>query len=84
MRSRPAPTSSEATTTAVPTSETGPNLDEAVAGEDAAEIQEDIVAPDKEIAAGFQGGLMPKNYGDTLSDEELEALATYLGEVAGK
>ena len=40
--------------------------------------------PDAEIAAGFQAGIMPKNYGDTLSAEELEALVKYLGEVAGK
>jgi len=65
-------------------SETGPDLDEALADDDAAKIEEGIVAPDKEIAAGFQGGIMPKNYGDTLSDEELEALVKYLGEVAGK
>jgi cytochrome c oxidase subunit 2 len=65
-------------------SETGPDLDESLADEDAAKIEEGIVEPDKEIAAGFQAGLMPKNYGDTLSDEELEALVKYLGEVAGK
>ena len=41
-------------------------------------------APDEEIAAGFQAGIMPKNYGDTLSAEELDALVKYLGEVAGK
>jgi cytochrome c oxidase subunit II len=65
-------------------SETGPDLDETLADKDEAYIEEAIVAPDKEIAAGFQAGLMPKNYGDTLSDEELEALVKYLGEVAGK
>jgi hypothetical protein len=27
---------------------------------------------------------MPKNYGDTLSAEELDALVKYLGDVAGK
>jgi cytochrome c oxidase subunit 2 len=66
------------------TSETGPSLDETLAGKDAAYIEEGIVEPDKEIAAGFQAGIMPKNYGDTLSDEELDALVKYLGEVAGK
>ena len=40
--------------------------------------------PSAEIAAGFQGGIMPKNYGDTLSPEELDALVEYLGKVAGK
>ncbi|HEV2775438.1 MAG TPA: cytochrome c oxidase subunit II [Solirubrobacteraceae bacterium] len=65
-------------------SETGPNLDETLPGKDAAYIEEGIVAPDAKIAPGFQAGVMPKNYGDTLSDEELQALVKYLGEVAGK
>jgi len=69
---------------AATSAETGPDLDETLAGKDAAYIEEGIVEPDKEIAAGFQEGVMPKNYGDTLSDEELEALVKYLGEVAGK
>ena len=65
-------------------SETGPDLDKVLAGKDEGYIEEGIVAPDKKITPGFQGGIMPKNYGDTLSDEELEALVKYLGEVAGK
>lgn len=65
-------------------SQTGPDLDEALAGKDADDIEQSIVEPDAAIASGFQAGIMPKNYGDTLSDEELEALVTYLGEVAGK
>ena len=66
------------------TSATGPDLDETLADKDAANIEESIVEPDAEITPGFQEGLMPKNYGDTLSDEELEALVEYLGEVAGE
>ena len=65
-------------------SQTGPDLDQTLAGKDAEFIEQGIVAPDEQIAAGFQAGIMPKNYGDTLSDEELEALVKYLGEVAGK
>ena len=64
--------------------ETGPDLDETLPDKDAAYIEEAIVEPDKETPPGFQAGIMPKNYGDTLSDEELEALVKYLGEVAGK
>ena len=66
------------------TSETGPDLDETLDGKDAAYVEEAIVEPDKQIAGGFQADVMPKNYGDTLSAEELEALVKYLGEVAGK
>ncbi len=65
-------------------SQTGPDLDKALAGKDATFVEEAIVEPDKAIAAGFQAGIMPKNYGATLSPEELEALVKYLGEVAGK
>jgi len=65
-------------------SSTGPDLDEALAGKDAAFIRDSIVKPDDEIASGFQDGIMPKNYGDTLSQDELDALVTYLGKVAGK
>ena len=62
----------------------GPDLDETLPGKDAAYIEESIVRPDAEIAPGFQQGIMPKNYGDTLSDEQLKALVAYLGKVAGK
>jgi cytochrome c oxidase subunit 2 len=65
-------------------SATGPQLDKVLKGKDAAFIRTSILKPDAEIAPGFQGGIMPKNYGDTLSPEELDALVTYLGKVAGK
>jgi cytochrome c oxidase subunit 2 len=66
------------------TAQTGPDLDKVLAGKDAAFIEKSIVQPDAEIAPGFQAGIMPENYGDTLSPEELKALVKYLGEVAGK
>jgi cytochrome c oxidase subunit 2 len=64
--------------------QTGPDLDETLPDKDAAYIEESIVRPDADVAPGFQQGIMPKNYGDTLSAEELKALVKYLGEVAGK
>ncbi len=64
--------------------QTGPDLDKVLKGKDAAFIEKSITAPDAEIAAGFQAGIMPGNYADTLSPEELKALVKYLGEVAGK
>jgi cytochrome c oxidase subunit 2 len=63
---------------------TGPNLDKVVPGMSSAEIKQSIVQPDAKIAPGFQAGIMPKDYGDTLSPQELDALVKYLGEVAGK
>ncbi len=56
----------------------GPNLDDALRGKDADFVRESIVNPDAEIAAGFQGGVMPGDYGERLSDEQLEALVEYL------
>jgi cytochrome c oxidase subunit II len=61
-------------------SSSGPDLDEALQGMSAAEIRRAIVEPNAEIARGFSAGIMPDNYGDLLSDEELEALVQYLEE----
>lgn len=57
----------------------GPNLDEVlVAGDSAAHIEEMIVAPDKEIAPGYEAGVMPPNFGEKLTPKELEDLVQYL------
>ncbi len=34
--------------------------------------------PEKEIATGFAKGIMPANYAQTLSKQELAALVTYI------
>ena len=60
------------------TGTTGPNLDKVLKGKDAAFIKESIVDPSKEIAPGFQNGIMPPNYGDTLSGAQVDALVQYL------
>jgi cytochrome c oxidase subunit 2 len=65
------------------TAATGPDL-KVLAGKDASFIRTSILKPDAVIAPGFQGGIMPKNYGDTLSPQEQDALVKYLGKVAGK
>jgi cytochrome c oxidase subunit 2 len=59
----------------------GPDLDENLAGRDEAFIEESIVNPSAEIAEGFSDGLMPSNFGDQLTPEELDALVSYLAEV---
>jgi cytochrome c oxidase subunit 2 len=66
------------------TATTGPELDKVVPDLSAEEIKESIVKPDAKVAQGFQAGIMPKDYGDTLSAEEVDALVKYLGEAAGK
>jgi len=59
---------------------TGPNLDETLQGEDAASILESIVNPDAEITEGFDAGVMPKTYGEDLSEEQLADLVAFLQE----
>jgi mono/diheme cytochrome c family protein len=61
----------------------GPDLDAELAGEDAAYIEESIVDPDAETAEGFNPGIMPTNFGDTLSPEEIQALVDYIAEAVG-
>ena len=62
---------------------TGPNLDDVLADKDEAFIHESIVDPSKEIAPGFQDGIMPPTYGESLTKTELDALVKYLHEVTG-
>jgi cytochrome c oxidase subunit 2 len=62
----------------------GPNLDNLVsaaekAGQDpAAYVREAIVDPGKVLAPGYQDGVMPASYGETLSRAELDSLVAYL------
>ena len=65
------------------TGTTGPDLDDVLPDLSEAEIRESIVDPDAQIAQGFQPGLMPR-YGDTLSEEQVDALVQYLTEVTGR
>jgi cytochrome c oxidase subunit 2 len=66
------------------TQQIGPNLDEALQGKDAEFIRESILNPDAQIAEGFNAGLMPKTYGEVMSDAQLDSLVEYLLDVAGK
>ena len=59
----------------------GPDLDEALADADEAFIRESIVDPSAEIEEGFQDGVMPKSYEQSLSPAELDGLVQYLAEV---
>jgi mono/diheme cytochrome c family protein len=56
----------------------GPNLDEVLADKDAAFIRESILNPDAEVAEGFPDNLMPEDYGDKLSDEQVADLVAFL------
>jgi cytochrome c oxidase subunit II len=63
------------------TAKTGPNLGESLKGKDAAYIERSILEPNADIAKGFAEGIMPPNYGETLSPEQVKALVDYLGRV---
>lgn len=66
------------------TGASGPNLDDVMQGWTTEQITEAIVDPNAEITDGFTAGIMPANYGDTLTEPELEALVAYLEETAAK
>ena len=65
--------------------EIGPSLDGLAADAEAAGVpleeyvRQSIVDPNAEVVEGYQPGVMPTSYGETLSPEELDALVAYLG-----
>ncbi len=61
----------------------GPNLDEALADQDEAFIEQSIVDPSAEVAAGFPDGTMPATYKDQLTPAQITALVTFLAATAG-
>lgn len=62
----------------------GPNLDENIAGQDAAMIEQSIVDPNAELSQGFSAGIMPAAYGDTIEPADLELLVKFLSTCAGQ
>jgi mono/diheme cytochrome c family protein len=56
----------------------GPNLDEALQGKDAAFVHESIVDPNAEITSGYSAGVMPQNFGQQLSQKQLDDLVAFL------
>jgi cytochrome c oxidase subunit 2 len=55
----------------------GPDLGK-LEGADAAFVRESIVDPSAEVEQGYPDGVMPADFGDKLSPEELDALVKYL------
>jgi cytochrome c oxidase subunit 2 len=66
------------------TGEVGPSLDSVLPELTAEQVRESIVDPNAEIAEGYQPGVMPEDFGDQLSDEQLTALVDYLTSSAGQ
>jgi mono/diheme cytochrome c family protein len=65
------------------TGQVGPNLDEVAPDLSVAEIRDSIVNPDANITEGFSAGVMPQDYGDQLSQQEIDTLANYISQNAG-
>lgn len=57
---------------------TGPNLDEVLPGQSAATVEKSIVDPNATLAKGFPPNVMPANYEQTLTPQEVKDLAQYL------
>ena len=55
----------------------GPDLGK-LENTDAAFVRESIVDPSADVEQGFPDGVMPADFGDTLSPEDLDALVKYL------
>ena len=62
----------------------GPNLDEVLPGQSAKMVEQSIVDPSAEISHGFADGVMPANYGEEISPEDLKLLVEFLVDSAGK
>ena len=45
---------------------------------DAAYIRNSIINPNGQVVSGFAPGQMPQNYGDTFSEEDLDAIVAYI------
>ena len=63
---------------------TGPDLDEVLTGKDSAYIEQQIVDPSSAITAGFPDGVMPQDFGQSLTPEDLKGLVKYLLDNVGK
>lgn len=57
---------------------TGPDLDESLAGKDAAYAEQAIVDPDADVAEGYSPGVMPQTYEQQFSPEQIADLVTFL------
>jgi mono/diheme cytochrome c family protein len=56
----------------------GPNLDEALPGQNAKMVEESIVDPNADVVKGYPANVMPASFGQTLSSKEIEDLVRYL------
>jgi len=58
----------------------GPDLDQTLQGMSPEQIETSIVDPEAEIVEGYSPGIMPSNFGDQLSEEDLANLVAALSQ----
>ena len=63
------------------TGETGPDLDGALKGKSADFIKTSIVDPRAEVAEGYPPNVMPQNFGDAMSPDQIDSLVAVPGRV---
>ncbi len=61
----------------------GPNLDEVLSGQSPDQISTSITDPEAQLSPGFPAGVMPANYGTTLTPPQLQQLVQFLTEAVG-
>jgi mono/diheme cytochrome c family protein len=61
---------------------TGPDLDAVIPGQSAAEVKESIVDPSAKLVPGYSD-VMPKNFGELISPEDLSDLVNFLLKYSG-
>jgi mono/diheme cytochrome c family protein len=61
----------------------GPDLDQALQGMSAQQISQSITDPNAVITPGFQPNVMPSNFGQTLTPDQLQQLVSYLQQSTG-
>jgi mono/diheme cytochrome c family protein len=65
------------------TGTTGPDLDQALAGQSPQQISQSITDPNAAITPGYQPNVMPSTFGQTLTPEQLQQLTSYLQGATG-
>ncbi len=60
----------------------GPNLGTMLKGQSQDEIRTSIVSPNAKITAGFPANVMPPNFAQTLSKQQIDGLVAYLSQVS--
>jgi mono/diheme cytochrome c family protein len=65
------------------TGNVGPNLDQALPGQTPDEISMSISDPGAKVTPGFPSGVMPQNFGQTLTPDQLQQLVAYLQQATG-